>query len=33
MTIDDISALKQAHALLNGRHLAEFIPTGKGIRA
>ena len=33
MTIDDISALKQAHALLKGRHLAEFIPTGKGISA
>ena len=30
MTIDDISALKQAHALLKGRHLAEFIPTGTG---
>ena len=33
MTIDDISALKQAHALLKGRHLAAFIPTGKGISA
>lgn len=33
MTIDDISALKQAHALLKGRHLAEFIPNGKGISA
>ena len=33
MTIDDISALKQAHALLKGRHLAEFIPTVKGIGA
>ena len=33
MTIDDISALEQAHALLEGRHLAEFIPTGKGISA
>lgn len=33
MTIDDISALKQAHALLKGRHLAEFIPTVKGISA
>ena len=33
MTIDDISALKQAHALLKGRHLSEFIPTGKGISA
>lgn len=31
MTIDDISALKQAHALLKGRRLPEFIPTYKGI--
>lgn len=33
MTIDDISALKQAHALLKGRHITEFIPTRKGISA
>lgn len=31
MTIDDISALKQAHALLKGRRLPEFYPTSKGI--